>query len=351
MEENPVGKKKIINVGIAGLGRSGWSIHSRLLEPLSDKYKITAVFDQNPERLNEAQARFGCVTYSNFNELINDSTASLLIIAMPNHLHADYTMMALQGGKDVVCEKPMAGTAAEADRMIAKAKERGRMLTIFQNRRYAPDFLQVKRVIDSGKLGRIVMIHMHFHSFTRRWDWQTLKKYNGGTLNNTAPHIIDQALILLGNKEPEIFCDLQKTQTLGDTDDHNKLILKAPGAPLIDIEITATSAYSHENWQVMGTLGGLSGTAQELRWKYLDPAKAEPRMLSEEPVPDRSYCKDEFPWVEESWSVGNDHSPGETGYYLDLYHAYTTDQSPPVTPASVRRQIAIIEKCHQMAGL
>jgi predicted dehydrogenase len=64
----------------------------------------------------------------------------------------------------------MAANLAEADAMIKTAKDTGNLLTIFQNKRYWPDFLKVKEVIRSGKLGRIVFVRISLHSFARRWD-------------------------------------------------------------------------------------------------------------------------------------------------------------------------------------
>ena len=130
---------------------------------------------------------------------------------------------------------------------------------------YDPDFIQIRKVIASGKLGRIVMIKQTWHSFGRRWDWQTLRKFGGGTLNNTAPHAIDQLLQLFGKKEAQVFCHLERTLTLGDADDHVKIILKAKGQPMIDLELTSACAYPQEHWLVMGTQMSLNGNTLTLK--------------------------------------------------------------------------------------
>ncbi len=196
----------MITVGIAGLGRSGWNIHIHGLSELTDKFKILAVTDPLEDRLKEAEEKLGCKTYKTFDELINDKDINLVVVATPSHLHCEHTVKALKSGKNVVCEKPMARSVEEADSMIKAAKETGKILTIFQNWRYNPSFLKVKEIIDSGKLGRIVEIKITSHSFTRRWDWQTLKKFGGGTLNNWGAHLIDVALLLLGDMDFDIFC-------------------------------------------------------------------------------------------------------------------------------------------------
>ncbi len=145
-----------IRVGIAGLGRSGWDIHARLLEPMGDQYQVVAVVDDDAERRAEAVERFGCQAYVQYQALLADPNVELVVVSLPSHLHMSASVEALSAGKHVVCEKPMATTLAEADRMIETARETGRILTIFQQRRYNPDFVKVREVIDSGVLGRIV---------------------------------------------------------------------------------------------------------------------------------------------------------------------------------------------------
>src|SRR5687768_10202101 len=164
-----------VRVGIAGLGRSGWDIHARTLEGLKDRFRIVAVTDADANRRKEAADKFGCRTYEQFEALTADKDVELLVVATPSFLHAPHSAAALRAGKNVLCEKPMAADLRGADEMLAAAKQSGRILTVFQNRRYAQDFVQVKKVIDSGRLGRIVQIKISHNGFARRWDWQTLK--------------------------------------------------------------------------------------------------------------------------------------------------------------------------------
>lgn len=343
--------ENLVRVGIAGLGRSGWSIHAGLLEPLKNKYRIVAICDPNQSRQKEAIDRFRCRAYRELNKLLKDPQVELVIVATPSYLHAIHSVQALKAGKDVVCEKPMALKLSDADRMIEVAKKTGHILTIFQNRRYSPDFVKVREVITSGKLGRIVMIRMVEHGFSRRWDWQTLKEFGGGTLNNNGPHFIDQALQLFGEAEPKIFCHLERTLTCGDAEDHMKIILQGRGAPMIDLEITSACAYPQESWLIMGTQGGLTGSSNRLRWKYFDPHDLPLRTVEREPVPDRSYNAEDIPWKEETWDLSRDSGPGQTGFYLDLYNILRKGVPLTITPESVRRQIAVIEECHKQCPL
>ena len=177
-----------LKVGIAGLGRSGWSIHAKALEKMSDHYQVVAVADADQSRLDEAKDAFGCRTYLDFNALLDDKDMDILVVASPNLFHVEHSMTAMRNGMHVVCEKPMALGTEEADAAIACANETGRILAPFQNRRFEPHLLKVKELIDSGLFGRIIQVRLSWHQFTRRWDWQTLKEFGGGSLfNNGAP--------------------------------------------------------------------------------------------------------------------------------------------------------------------
>lgn len=341
-----------IRVGIAGLGRSGWDIHAKLLAPLTDLYQIAAVTDADASRRLEAVERFDCLAYDNFDDLINDKAVELVVVALPSYVHADSTIKALAAGKHVVCEKPMAASLADADRMVAAAAQPGApVLSIFQNRRYNPDFRKVQEIIASGVLGRIVQIRTTESRFSRRWDWQTLKQFGGGSLNNTGPHFLDMILQLFGPAEPEIFVHLDRTLTLGDADDHVKVVLKAAGAPTIDLEISSCDAFPDETWHILGTQGGLHGSARHLDWKFFNPADLPPRALDTQPTPDRSYNRDAIPWQEASWDRTEDTDEAYRGYYRDLYATIRQGAPLAITPESVRRVIWLQEECHRRGGL
>lgn len=342
-----------IRVGIAGLGRSGWSIHAIGLTNLEEKYRIVAVSDPRSERREEAAARFGCRTHADTDALFADEEIELAVVATPTPFHTPNAIAALRAGKHVVCEKPVAVSTADADQMIAAALETGKTLVPFHNRRYTPDFLKVREVIASGKLGRIVLIRIVGHGFGRRWDWQTLKEFGGGSLNNNGSHYLDMALQFLGDAEPEVFCHLERTLTSGDADDHCKIILRAAGAPMVDVEITSACAYPQDAWFIMGTRGGLTGSGSSLTWKYVDFDKLPPRPVDRNPTPDRSYNSEEYSWTEETWEPPGQDIPGAGGiavlhFYEDLYETLRNGAPLVITAQSVRRLIALLEKCHEL---
>src|SRR5690606_17558502 len=190
------------------------------------RFQVVAVSDPVEERRNEAVQETGCTAYADPEQLINDDRIELVVVATPSHTHADLTVKALEAGKHVLVEKPMAVNVQEADRMIAAAKKNDRLLTVYQLRRLDPDYVRLKEIIDSGILGPLVLVKFARNSYNRRRDWQTLRKFGGGMLNNWGSHIVDQALQLIDGEVDRFFADMQHTVSAGDADDHVKIVMK-----------------------------------------------------------------------------------------------------------------------------
>ncbi|MCC7354416.1 MAG: Gfo/Idh/MocA family oxidoreductase [Anaerolineae bacterium] len=339
-----------MRVGIAGLGRAGWGIHAETIARLPEMFRVVAVSDPDASRQQEARARFDCRAYGEYGDLVKDAGVELIVMAVPSQLHADYAVAALENGQNVLVEKPMANSLADVERMIAAARAGGRILTVNQNYRNMPVFLKVREIVASGMLGRIVMIRIAWHNFARRWDWQTLKEFSGGQLNNAGAHFVDLALLLLGDGvEPSVFCHMERTPVYsGDAESHAKIVLHAPGRPLVDIELTSVCAYAQDQWLVMGTQGGLTGNGKALRWKYFDPQALPPRPVDRTPTPDRSYNREQLPWVEVCYEVAMDDDPhGYVKTYRDLYGSLKEGKPLAITAESVRRQIAILDQCRE----
>lgn len=346
--------KKVLNVAVIGQGRSGLNIHCAHFRN-DDRYKIVAIVDPLEERQTHAKEQFGCDVHADWRELLKRDDLDLVVNATPSHLHPPVTTKLLKHGFNVVSEKPLARRAADVDQMIQAAEQSGAIFTIYQQSRYAPYFQQVRKVIDSGVLGRIVMIKIAFNGFARRWDWQTVQEYNGGNLLNTGPHPLDQALQLFGPGQPNVFCLMDRANTFGDAEDFAKIILSGAGHPTIDLEISSCDAYSLYTYHVHGTQGGLTGSTTQLKWKYYKPEEAPEQKLIREPLPGQAYCKEDLPMQEETWTVPPKDSDlfqsMSMSYYTDLYKTLTEGAPLKIHPNQVRRQIEVIEECHRQAPL
>jgi len=352
--------KTPIRVGIIGQGRSGYSIHCRYLKTVPEQYKIIAVVDPIEERRKRAEQEFGCDSYSDYKELLKRNDLDLIVNSTPSHLHVPVTLEILNAGFNVVCEKPLARKVEEVDMLIEAAKKSGKVFTIFQQSRFAPYFRQVKKVIDSGVLGRIVQISIAFNGFARRWDWQCVQRFNGGNLLNTGPHPLDQALQLFGTDAmPEVFCVMDRCNTFGDAEDYVKLILRGEGRPVIDLEISSCCAYPLFTYHVQGTRGGLKGNMTHIEWKYFKEEEAPEQKLIMEPLttPEGlpAYCSEQLKWYEESWDVPEDQKDLfhtiSGGFYNMLFNTLINGAPLEITPEQVRQQIAVIEECHRQNPL
>jgi predicted dehydrogenase len=345
----------ILRVAILGQGRSGRDIHGAHLSKDSGRYRIVAVVDPLEERRQRAAAEYGCETVADHRALLERDDLDLIVNAAPSRFHVPLTLEFLEAGFNVLCDKPLASRVADVDRLIAAAEASGKRLAIFQQSRYSPAFLQLRRVLDSGVLGEIVQVSIAYSGFSRRYDWQTLTAEMGGNLLNTGPHPLDQALQLFGTDQmPEVTCFMRRTVTYGDADDHVLLILSGDGRPLLHLEISSCCKYAGPTYTVYGTRGGLTGDTQRLEWQYFDPATAPALQLITTPIQKQdgtpAYCSDTLEWRREEWSAPRDSGLFETmsaAFYAMLHRTLTEGAPLEITPQQVRQQIAVIEEARR----
>jgi predicted dehydrogenase len=349
-----VAKRKVVRTGIIAYGRSGRNIHTDHLKT-NRNFKIVAVTEVLAARRRDAAEELGVDVYDDYRKMLKRDDLDLVINTTPSHLHVPVTLDVLRKGFDCLCEKPLARKASDVDRLIAASKKAKKMLAIYQQSRFAAYFTQVRKVIDSGVLGRVVMVKIAFNGHSRRWDWQTVQEYNGGNLLNTGPHPMDQALVLFGKGMPEVKCVMDRCSTFGDAEDHVKVLLTGKGNPTIDLEVSSCCGYSPYVYQVYGTQGGLTATMDEMKWRYYNPKRAPKQKLIRTPLPGQAYCREKLPWVEKTWAVSKAQADlfGSTAkqFYKHLYKTLADGAPLVITPEQVRRQIAVIEECHRQNPL
>ncbi|MEK6797260.1 MAG: Gfo/Idh/MocA family oxidoreductase [Spirochaetota bacterium] len=349
-----------IRTAIIGQGRSGADIHAKYLVTDPDKYTIVAVADPIQARMDRAAKVYNysadCKRYTDYHDLFKHTDIDLIVNASMSHMHVPITKEIMEAGFNVLCEKPLARTVKEVDMLVKTAEKTKKHFAIFQQSRFAPYFRKVKEIVDSGVLGRIVHVGIAFSNYARRWDWQVVRKFNAGGLLNTGPHPLDQALRFLDcDGMPEVTCHMDNANSFGDAEDYIKLVMKAPGRPVIDLEVSSCNAYPTHTYLVQGTRGGLKGSMTHLDWKYFKEEEAPKQVLSENPItgPDGSplYCSEQLTWHDESWDVPQEQADLfkaiSSGFYNMLHRSLTQNAPLEITPAQVRQQIAVIEECHR----
>jgi predicted dehydrogenase len=345
-----------IRVAVGGQGRSGFGIHCRHLRRDTARFDIVAAADQLPERRAEALADFDAHVYDDWRPMLEEGGFDLFVNALPSPLHVDATIEALNRGFHVVCEKPIARSVADFDRIVKAAKASKRLLLPFQNRRLEPYFAKIQEVIASGVLGKVVHVRSSWSGFSRRWDWQTRQDLMGGNLLNTGPHPVDQALCLFGwDRTPQVFCRMACENPFeGDAENHVTLTLYDPErvAPQIDIDISSLITFRNpDTYSISGTCGGIAGGARKLTWRYFDPSLAPKHDMWLWSV-NRAYCREELDWVEETWTLQPESEKhASERFYDNVFDVLRNGADPLITPEQSRKQIAVIEECHRQNPL
>jgi scyllo-inositol 2-dehydrogenase (NADP+) len=331
-----------VSMAVVGLGRAGWDIHIAAIRGRKD-FVLSEVMDIDTSRLKEAQDEFGCRTFSNWQRFLRDSEAELVVIATQSMDHARMSWQALLAGHHVLCEKPMATRFADIDRMVAAEKKSGKILTIHQNARIAPDLLHIKEQIRRGVLGRIFAVKRASSAFSRRNDWQTLRKYGGGQLNNNGVHLVDQVLQILDSPAVAVFGDLQQILNPGDVEDHVKVVFRTESGATGDVEL-AVSALPLPTWVVMGDRGTLTSDGRTSQLRYLEGKKKLPRLkpVDASQAPGRRYGTtppEKLSFVEETLpSV-----PAKRQNFYDLLYDSLRKGKPLLaTVESARRTMAVL---------
>jgi predicted dehydrogenase len=158
-------------------------------------------------------------------ELLADKEIQLCVVATPNDSHFELARASLLAGRDVVVDKPFAPTLAESEQLVRLAAERGRLITVYQERRWDGDFQTIKKILESGRLGSVVEYECRYDRFrlepkANAWRERT-DQPGAGVLFDLGPHVIDQALVLFGEPQAitaSAFCE-RKTSRVDDSFD------------------------------------------------------------------------------------------------------------------------------------
>jgi len=200
--------KETILVGIIGTGGIAGGKHMPALSKL-EGVEMTAFCDIEVAKAQAAAKRFGTPTakvYADYRELLKDAAIDVVHVLTPNDSHAEITIAALEAGKHVMCEKPMAKKAADARRMLEAARRTGKKLSIGYQTRQSAESQYLKKICMAGDLGEIYFAKAH--ALRRRavptWGvFLDAEKQGGGPLIDIGTHALDLTLWMMDNYEPK----------------------------------------------------------------------------------------------------------------------------------------------------
>ncbi|MCL1126517.1 oxidoreductase [Shewanella surugensis] len=212
-----------IKTAIVGYGFSAKTFHIPFITT-SDVFVLHALSSSQSDAVSQDSPQVQ--HFHTADEMIRNSGAELIIITAPNDVHYALAKLALENNKHVLIEKPFVTRSKDGAVLIELAKEKGLLLSVYQNRRYDGDFLTVKKLIDEKRLGNVRVYESHFDRFRpqvqQRWREQTSD--GGGILYDLAPHLLDQALSLFGLPQ-SLSARCQSMREQASTTDYFHLVL------------------------------------------------------------------------------------------------------------------------------
>jgi len=231
----------MIEVGLIGFGLAGRCFQAPVIRAVPG-LRLSAILQRTGD--SAAQLFPDTRIVRSVDELLAIDSIRLIVIASPNQTHFPLVKRSLEAGRDIVVDKPFTTTVAEAVELLKIAKNLGRVLTVFHNRRFDADFQALRQTVATGDLGRIIRFESTYDRYrptSKPGAWREIPAPGSGVLFDLAPHLIDQALMLLG-KPTAITADI-RTERLGfSTDDAFDLLLQYPDGVRALLRATMMSA-------------------------------------------------------------------------------------------------------------
>ena len=242
-----------INTALVGFGMTAKVMHAPFLVT-GEKYDVTTVVERHRQ---DSKGLFpNAQIVRSFEEALQQKEVELVIITTPNNSHFTYAQQALEAGKHVVLEKPFTITSADAAQLVHTAKETGKILSPFHNRRYVADFRTMQGLLQQKLLGDVHTFEGHFDRYRpapKPNAWREEALPGSGILYDLGPHLIDQALCLFGLPE-SITADVKKQRHFSLVDDAFELKLDY-GFLQVTLKAGMLVREPGPRYQIHGTLG------------------------------------------------------------------------------------------------
>ncbi|MEU6413069.1 Gfo/Idh/MocA family oxidoreductase [Microbispora sp. NPDC046933] len=339
-----------IRVGLAGFGPAGSFFHAPLIAA-TPGLRLAAVVTRDPARAERVRAGYpGADVVPAADDLWD--RCDLVVIATPNRTHVPLATEAIKAGLPVVVDKPLAGAAAEARDLVRLARDRGLMLTVFQNRRWDGDFLTLRRLLP--ELGEV-------HRFESRFErWRPAPKGGwresggpeeiGGTLYDLGSHLVDQALRLFGPVS-HVYAETDVRRAGVRNDDDAFVALTHRSGTRSHLWMSAVAANLGPRFRVLGS------RASYVKWG-LDPQ--EERLRAGERPDAADFGPGRSPGEGPGWGAEPSERwgtlgvegdarpvPTEPGAYQRFYEGVVAclrdGAPPPVEPDGAAETIAVLE--------
>jgi len=281
-------EERAANVAMIGYGAIGFE-HGTAIN-IVPGLNYSLVCDRNEERLRLAEQAFpGVRTCTNLVQVAEDPSIDVVIVSTPPNTHAAISMQMLQAGKHVVSEKPFCLTTAEADAMIRLAQEQQLALTVYQCRRWDPDYLAIQQVLQHNTIGKVFHIETFIGGYGHPCDfWHSHEPVSGGVFYDWGSHYLDWILNLI----PDPVCSVRGVEHKRvwhdvTNADQSTVYLRFAGGQEAEFMHSDIAAAMKPKWYILGEHGAIVGhwrreTVKTRRWsgdlieEHLAPSEALP---------------------------------------------------------------------------
>lgn len=189
----------MLRVGIVGAGFMG-DTHAMVYKLLS-QVELVAVADIEADKRQQRVQKYGGQAYENLKQMLQDDTIDIIDICLPTYLHRESVLLAAKAGKHILCEKPIALTLDDAAAMVAATEKAGVKFMVAQVIRFWPEYQYIRKIITSGELGQLRMLHATRLSSPPLWAWRhwtTDPRLSGGAVLDLHIHDLDYIYWLMG---------------------------------------------------------------------------------------------------------------------------------------------------------
>ena len=317
-----------VGVGLVGYGAIARD-HAASISRVAG-LRLAGVCDISAERRELASHEWDVSIHADAGGLYDDPDVGLVVIGTPPVAHAESVLAALAAGKHVVCEKPFALRVDEVDRMIDEAAERDRALTIYQSRRWDPDFVALRNVVRAGAIGEPFYMESFIGGYSHPCDfWHSHKAISGGTIYDWGSHYFDWILQLFPHAVRTVTARAHKRvwHDVTNSDQVRVDLTFANGAQATFLQSDIAGALKPK-WYLLGTRGAVVG-----EWRDEPvPADFPARVKVYRPADGGSH--------EEILSLP---PRDDLGFYRNLADHLAWDEALAVSPAEARRTVAVME--------
>jgi len=234
--------RKTLRIALVGVGAAAQINHLPALKKLPD-VELVGLVDRDPEKAARVAAKFGVPkAYSRFESLLEDEAVDAVDLTTPNYLHAPMAIAALEAGKHVLCERPLARSGSEAEAMAKAAKKSDRLLMCALQHRFRSDAQLLRKFVEKGDLGEIFLAKGGWLRQKTEWDsdeWRAQKRESGGgVVLDLGFQMLDMALWVLGGPEvASVTASVHRTRK-GEVEDSATAFLRLASGATLTLELT-----------------------------------------------------------------------------------------------------------------